>query len=107
MSTQEVSSIVGIISLVSLIIMQDKEGIIECVGNVELMHSAVASMRQGKVKSKLEKISNMWLELRMNLSSLIPIWEPAGDRRSERLSLQKVGSASWRCLLQVTDVSRI
>lgn len=85
--------------------MQNKEGIIKYEENVELIHSAVANMRQGKVKSKLEKISNMWLELRMNLSSLIPIWEPAGDWRRKRLSLQKVGSASWRCLLQVTGVS--
>lgn len=105
MSTQEISSIIGIITLISLIIMQNKEGIIKYVENVELIHSAVANMRQGKVKSKLEKISNMWLELRMNLSSLIPIWEPAGDWRRKRLSLQKVGSVSWRCLLQVTGVS--
>lgn len=58
------------------------------------MHSAVASQRQGKVKSKLETVWTMWLELRINLRSLMQISEPVGIGDHKGLACSK-----WKVLL--------
>lgn len=58
------------------------------------MHSAVASQRQGKVKSKLETMSTMWLELRINLRSLMQVLEPGGIGDHKGLACSK-----WKVLL--------
>lgn len=77
-STQATSSFVIMI----IMVVQNKEGIIRYVKNVELTHKTVISQGQGKVKTKLEKIWNVWLELSLNFRWLMQIQEMARGWRT-------------------------